>query len=169
MTDKSLSALYRRLTSGPAPLALDAETLASAADGTLARDEVADVLARSPREAALVRMLGALKAESETLASDVARTTRETAHRRHARTAHRVAAGRRHSGVTRWATALAACLVAVVGVFSLRHSTAPTERSPTPAHTIARADHISHFGMETATATGKSDELFRSDFSGGGG
>ncbi len=76
MTDKSLSALYRRLTAKPAPLALDAETLASAADGTLAqagRDNAAEVLARSPREAALVRMLGALRTESETLATDVSR------------------------------------------------------------------------------------------------
>ena len=166
MTDKSLSALYRRLTLGK-PLALDADTLASAADGTLANDDVAGALARSPREAALVRMLGALKGESETLAADVARTTRETAtHRRHARTERRVASGRRHSGVTRWATALAACLVAVVGVFSLRHSTAPTTQPQT--HAIAKADRISHFGMEADGATGKSDELFRSDFSGGG-
>ena len=167
MTDKSLSSLYRRLTAKPAPVALDAETLASAAEGTLAREDVAEVLARSPREAALVRMLGALRGESETLAADVARTTRETAtHRRFARTERRVASGRRHSGVTRWATALAACLVAVVGVFSLRHSTVPTTQPQT--HAIAKADRISHFGMEADGAAGKSDELFRSDFSGGG-
>ena len=169
MTDKSLSALYRRLTAKPAPLVLDAETLASAAESTLAdaaRDDAAEILARSPREAALVRMLGALRSESETLAADVASTTRETTHRRHARTERRVAAGRRQSRVTRWATALAACLVAAVGMFSLRHSSAPT--APPPTHTIAKADRISHFGMEADGAAGKSDELFRSDFSGGG-
>jgi len=169
MTDKSLSALYRRLTAKPAPVALDAETLASAAEGTLAREDVAEVLARSPREAALVRMLGALKGESETLAAGVARTARETTHRRHAHVERRVAAGRRHSGVTRWATALAACLVAVVGVFSLRHSTGPTAPSQTHSHAIAKTDRISHFGMETPGATSKPDELFRGDFSGGGG
>jgi hypothetical protein len=168
MTDKSLSALYRRLTARPASLALDAETLASAAEGTLAGDEVAAVLSRSPREAALVRMLGALNAESETLAAGVAHTTRETTHRRPARTEHRVAAGRRHAGVTRWATALAACLVAVVGMFSLRHSAAPTTEPQTHAHAIAKADRISHFGMEQDAAGGKPDELFHSDFSGGG-
>jgi hypothetical protein len=168
MTDKSLSALYRRLTARTAPLALDADALASAADGAPASDQVAEVLARSPREAALVRMLGALRAESETLAADVARTTRETTHRRHARTEHRVAAGRRHSGVTRWATALAACLVAVVGVFSLRHSAVPTTQPQTHAHAIAKSDRISHFGMEQDGAGGKPDELFRSDFSSGG-
>ena len=166
MTDKSLSALYRRLTARDASPALDADTLAAAADGTLADDGVAEVLARSPREAALVRMLGALRAESETLAADVASTTRETTHRRHARTERRVAAGRRQSRVTRWATALAACLVAAVGMFSLRHSSAPT--APPPTHAIAKADRISHFGMEADGAAGKSDELFRSDFSGGG-
>lgn len=165
MTDKSLSALYRRLTAQPAP-ALDAETLASAAEGTLANDDVAGALARSPRDAALVRMLGALKADSEALAAEVARTTRETTHRRHARIERRVAPGRRHAGVTRWATALAACLVAVVGVFTLRHSAAPTAHPQTQA--IAKADRISHFGMEADGAAGKSDELFRSDFSGGG-
>jgi len=167
MNERSLSALYRRLTLGK-PLALDADTLASAADGTLASEgDVAEALAGSPREAALVRMLGALRGESETLAADVARTTRETAtHRRFARTERRVASGRRHSGVTRWATALAACLVAVVGVFSLRHSTVPTTQPQT--HAIAKADRISHFGMEADGAAGKSDELFRSDFSGGG-
>src|SRR5262249_2336779 len=135
------------------------------ADGRT-NDDVAGALARSPREAALVRMLGALKAESETLAADVARTTREMTHRRHARTTQRVAAGRRHSKVTRWATALAACLVAVVGVFSVRHSTVPTTQPP--AHAIAKADRISHFGMEQDGAAGKPDELFRSDFSSGG-
>ena len=168
MTDKSLSALYRRLTASSAPLALDADALASAAAGAPASDQVAEVLSRSPREAALVRMLGALRAESETLAAGVARTTRETTHRRHARTEYRVAAGRRHSGVTRWATALAACLVAVVGVFSLRHSAVPTMQPQAQVHAIAKADRISHFGMEQASATGKPDELFRSDFSGGG-
>ena len=164
MNERSLSALYRRLTLGK-PLALDADTLASAADGTLANaGDVAEALAGSPREAALVRMLGALRGESETLAADVARTTRETAtHRRFARTERRVASGRRHAGVTRWATALAACLIAVVGVFSVRHSTAPTQ-----THAIAKADRISHFGMEADGAASKSDELFHSDFSGGG-
>ena len=169
MNERSLSALYRRLTAGPAPLALDAETVASAADGTLAadgRDSAAEILARSPREAALARMLGALKGESEALAADVARTTRESTHRRQARTERRVASGRRHAGVTRWATALAACLIAVVGVFSVRHSTAPT--APTQTHAIAKADRISHFGMEADGAASKSDELFHSDFSGGG-
>ena len=56
MNERSLSALYRRLTLGK-PLALDADTLASAADGTLASEgDVAEALAGSPREAALVRM-----------------------------------------------------------------------------------------------------------------
>lgn len=165
MTDKSLSALYRRLTARSAPLALDAEMLASAAEGSVANDDVAGALARSPRDAAVVRMLGALRADSEALASDVARTTRETTtHRRHARTERRVATGRRHSGM-RWATALAACFVAVVGAFSLRHSTTPL--APAPTHAVAKADRISHFGMEE-TATSKPDELFHSDFSNGG-
>jgi hypothetical protein len=170
MNERSLSALYRRLTLGKsAPLALDAETLASAADGTLTgREDVAEALARSPREADVVRLLGALKADSEALAADVARTTsRETTHRRHARTERRVAAGRRHSGVTRWATALAACLVAVVGAFTLRHST--TQAPQHHPHVVAKADRISHFMMDPSDAApSKPDELFRSDFSGGG-
>jgi hypothetical protein len=167
MNEKSLSALYRRLTAQPVPLALDAETLASAAEGTLA-DETAGVLAGSPREAAVVRMLSALRADSEALAADVARTaTRETTHRRHAREERRVAAGRRHSGTMRWATAMAACLVAVVGAFSLRHSAAPAPQAQ--QHVVAKADRISSFGMDSDGTTRKPDELFRSDFSSNGG
>ena len=98
MNRMSLSSLYRRLTPGTDAVALDAGDLAAAADGTLAadrREHVAQVLASSSAQANVVRMLRDLKSESETLAADVARTARETTHRRHQRGDRRIAASRR--------------------------------------------------------------------------
>lgn len=180
MNKTSLSALYRRLTSAsPAPLALDADDLASAADGTLAaerREHVAAALAGSALQANVVHLLGDLQAASEGLAADVARTQRETTHRRHQRNEHRIAAGRRFGSSMRWATAMAACLVAVVGVWTLRQ---PQHAPATRAHAVVKADEIfnsrdtiSSFGMEsTAQVQHKTrvegDRLFHADFSGG--
>jgi hypothetical protein len=180
MNKTSLSALYRRLTSAtPAPLALDADDLASAADGTLnaeRRDHVAEALAGSALQADVVHMLGDLKTESEALAANVARTQRETTHRRNQRGERRIAAGRRFGNVTRWATAMAACLVAVLGIWTLRH---PALHAPTRDHATVKADEIfnsrdtiSHFGMESTAqvqhkARVEGDHLFHSDFNGG--
>jgi hypothetical protein len=156
---------------------LDADTLVEAADGTLAadrREAVARALAASSAQAGVARMLRDLGSESEALAADVARARRETSHRRHVREDRRVAAGRRFGGVARWSAALAACLVAVVGVWTQRHlQTAP--RSGT--HAIVRADEIFNSrdtifavgmdGKSVRNAPHAGDRLFRADFSGG--
>jgi len=69
----------------------------------------------------------------------------------------------------RGATAMAACLVAVVGVWTLRHT--QTHAPATRMHQVAKADEISSFGMEGQAQQHKTpvegDRLFRADFSGG--
>jgi hypothetical protein len=174
MNEMSLSALYRRLTAS-APTSLDAEAIAGAADGTLdatARDHVAASVASSATEAKLVQMLAALRTDSETLAGNVARTRRDTAHRRDARTDRRVAAApqRRH-GAMRWATALAACLVAVVGVFTLhRDHLAPqavVQQRAVADEIFSTRDTIFRVGMEaphSQTSSRRDDHLFHGDF-----
>ena len=164
MNKTSLSSLYRRLTATAAP-ALGADDIAAAAEGTLAaerRDDVAAKLAASPAEAKVARMLRELKIDSEALAFGIARTQRDTAHDRQ-RTGHRTAAGRRHANVMRWTAAMAACLVAVVGVFTLRQ---PHTTPANPAHTVARADVIFSDHELTRKTPVKGDELFRGNFNG---
>jgi len=182
MTRTSLSNLYRRLTANAAP-ALDAEDLAGAAEGTLPperREHVAAALASSSAHADAARLLGALRAESEALAADIACTVRrDTQHRRPHRVERRVGAGRRFGGgALRWATAMAACLVAVVGVWTLHHvdrghDAMPTVRSVARSDVIFRAledDHIFGVGMEapdqTQASGRKGDNLFHDDFRG---
>jgi len=181
MTKTSLSSLYRRLTAGAsAAPALDGDDIAAAAEGTLPadrRERVAGALAASPAHADAVRMLRDLNAESAALAEGVARARRDTTHRRHQRTERRIAAGHRFVSARRWAAAIAACLVAVVGLWSVRHA----QMSEAPAvgtHSVARADvifspgdfgvHDRIFSDSDAHSKAKpNDELFRSDFSGG--
>jgi ferric-dicitrate binding protein FerR (iron transport regulator) len=169
MNETRLSKLYRRLTSsGSSPL--DAEDLAAAAEGSLTadrREAVAAALAASPAHADAFRALRDLKADSEALAAGVARTSREDTHRRRSQRDHRIAAGRRFGGVGRWAAAMAACLVAVLGVWTLRH---PHTTMP-PNSRVAYGTHDRIFdGTMDAVASQKPqrpDELFRGDFSGG--
>jgi hypothetical protein len=164
MTKTSLSSLYRRLTATAAP-ALEADEIAAASEGTLAdgrRDEVAARLAASPADAKVARLLRELKTDSEALAFGIARIERDAGHDRQ-RTGHRTAAGRRHANVMRWTAAMAACLVAVVGVFTLRQ---PHTMSPNPAHTVARADVIFRDHELTRKTPAKGDELFRGNFNG---
>jgi hypothetical protein len=174
MTKTSLSSLYRRLTPASAAPALDAEDLVAVADGTLSaerRDDIAMALAASPSQAKLAHVLRDLKSDSEALAFGIARTERST-HRAPERVQRHVAAGRRFASASRWAGAMAACLVAVVGVFTLRQSSAPMS-SPAP-HSVARAgatsnahDRIfSDADLMHGKAPAKGDELFRGDFSG---
>jgi len=178
MNKTNLSDLYHRLTANRATLTLAADDLAAAADGSLQadrREAVAEALAASPAEARLVRMLRELKSESEALAANVARTERHTAHRRHQRDAGRVAAGRRFGGTARWAAALAACLVAVVGVWTQRHLQM-SHSAPQSTHVVARSDVIfstrdTNFdsGMDKSKHAARSDNdhLFRGSFSDG--
>jgi len=178
MNKTSLSELYRRLTANHAGPTLTADDLAAAADGSLEvdrREAVAEGLAASPAEAGLVRMLRELKSESEALAAHVARTERHTTHRRHQRDAGRAAAGRRFGGTARWAAALAACLVAVVGVWTQRHLQT-SHSGPQNSHAVARADvifssrdTIFDSGMDKSKRAARSDNdhLFRGSFSDG--
>lgn len=185
MNKISLSSLYRRLTESQGGVALDAADLASAADGTLAddrREHVAQVLASSSAQANVVRVLRDLKSESETLASDVARTTRETSHRRPQRGDRRIAASRRVRGIQRWVAA-AACLVAVVGAWTLHQSKSRPDAVAASAAAAARADLIFStregsdriFGdamdrglaQHGAKPRKEGDHLFHGDFSGG--
>lgn len=178
MNKTSLSELYRRLTAKSAALTLAADDLAAAADGSLdadRREAVAEALSASPAEAGVVRMLRELKSESQALAAHVARTERHTTHRRHQRDAGRVAAGRRFGGTARWAAALAACLVAVVGVWTQRHLQT-SHSGAQSTHAVARADvifssrdTIFDAGMDKPKhATHPNDDhLFRGGFSDG--
>jgi hypothetical protein len=176
MTKTSLSSLYRRLTATATP-ALDADDLASAADGTLPpalRDDVAAKLSASSAQSKLVRMLRELKTDSEALAFGIARTQRDTSTHRDQRAPHRTAAGRRIATVARWSAAMAACLVAVVGLFALRQQPTPPMATPA-AHTVARADQIfstrDHIFSDNEptqhNASAKGDEVFRGGFNGG--
>ena len=183
MTDNSLSSLYRRLTaSRPTAQALSAEDLAAAADGTIAadrRDTAARVLAASSAQASVVRMLRDLQSDSMALAADVAGTERDAGHRRPERSDRRIAADRRGTHVTRWA-ALAACMVAVIGAWTLRHSATDLATNVVPnQQSVARSDEIFNsrdqiFGEGLDRGRGShgakphgGDHLFHGSFSGG--
>ncbi len=168
MTKTSLSSLYRRLTQASAAPAIEADDIAAAADGTLPvdrRDAVAAMLASAPAHAKLARMLRELKTDSEALAFGMARAERNATHRVPQRVERHAAAGRRFAVATRWAGAMAACLVAVVGVFALRHP-APAPTTAPIAHTVARADVIFSDAELSRGKAPRKDELFRGDFSG---
>lgn len=183
MNRPSLSKLYRRLASGDTATvpALNAEDLAAAADGALSadrRETVAEALAASPLHARVMQMLRDLKAHSQTLAADVALAQRDTTHRRQQRGVRRIAAHRRFGGVTRWAAALAACLVAVVGIWTQRHPVTTPDAITSSTHAVARADvifstrdRIFGVGMDNGehgqSVRHEGDHLFRTDFSGG--
>jgi hypothetical protein len=191
MTRTSLSDLYRRFTQADAPKAhaVEADDLAAAAEGSLAadrREAVAGVLASSPAHASLLRVLRDLKSDSATLASGIADSECDTAHRRRHATGTRRIATHRRSGASRWA-ALAACLVAVIGAWSVHHSRSGSGDMQSGARsTLARADtifstHDRIFGgddifgggmdKKSRHADGKphasGDRVFHGDFSGG--
>lgn len=140
MTKTSLSSLYRRLTATPTPAP---ET-----------DDVAAQLAASPVGSKVAAMLRELRTDSEALAFGIARTQRDTA--------KQSAPARRHASVMRWSAAMAASLVAAIGIFALR------QPHTTPAqHTVAKADVIfSDHELTRPKAPAKGDELFRGNFNG---
>jgi hypothetical protein len=140
MNKTSLSSLYRRLTTAAAPAA---ET------GDLAAE-----LALSPAGSKVAAMLGELRTDSEALAFGIARIQRDTA--------TRSAPARRHASVMRWTAAMAASLVAAIGIFALRQPhTAPG------AHAVAKADVIfTDRDLTRPKAPPKGDELFRGSFNG---
>jgi hypothetical protein len=180
MNSTSLSNLYGRLTRSNVAAVVEADDLVAAAEGTLTRDRcepVAQALAGSAAHAKLAHVLRDLAADSAALASDVARVRRGTMHRRPQRTERRVDNVRRFAAGTRWVAGMAACLVAVVGFWALRHAELRSAATPTQAHgpALVRADvifsardTISNFGMDgPAQAKAQGDRLFRSGFAGG--
>jgi hypothetical protein len=140
MTKTSLSSLYRRLTASATPAP---ET-----------DDVAAQLAASPVGSKVAAMLRELRTDSEALAFGIARAQRDTA--------KQSAPARRHASVMRWSAAMAASLVAAIGIFALR------QPHTTPAqHTVAKADVIfSDHELTRPKAPAKGDELFRGNFNG---
>jgi hypothetical protein len=174
MNDMNLSRLYARLTRTNA-VALDADDVVAACEGTLTperRETIARALGESAAPAKLAHVLRDLAGDSEALAADIARVRRDMAHRHPQRTERRLGANRRIGFGMRWAAGMAACLVAVVGLWTLRHA----EMRPAQRPALVRADvifstrdTISNFSMEGPASPAKThgDRLFRSDFAGG--
>ncbi|HEX5122198.1 MAG TPA: hypothetical protein VFV97_03045 [Rhodanobacteraceae bacterium] len=140
--NNSLSSLYRRLTAtAPAP----------------ATDDVGEQLAAASAGSKIAAMLRELRTDSEALAFGIARVQRDTA--------KQTAPVRRHASVMRWTAAMAASLVAAIGVFAIRQQ--HTTPAMPAAHTVARADEIfSDREMTRPKAPAKGDELFRGSFNG---
>ncbi|HEY6942405.1 MAG TPA: hypothetical protein VI238_13165 [Dokdonella sp.] len=144
MNDMSLSRLYRRLAAERPALP----------------------------EAELGRLLRELEPESEALAAAVA-ALRRPAHPVRPR-GHRFAAARRPAAL-RWVGSLAACCALVVGAFALHghragrwHDVASsTVSAPAPDRIFSSNDRI--FASNLPHESPRSDELFKTDFSSGGG
>ena len=143
MNETSLSSLYRRLTATAVPAPES--------------DDVGAKLAVSPAGAKLAAMLQELRTDSEALAFGIARVQRDSAVRPQRAPARR-------ANVMRWTAAMAACLVAAVGVFTLRQ---PHTMSRTAVQTVAQSDRIfSDRDLAQGKAPPKGDELFRGSFNG---
>lgn len=177
----NLAELYRRLCAcGDAPL-LDAETLTAFAAGTLnaeQRERALRVLAVSPGQADLARLLVELAPASEVLAAAAAH--RSEGHVRHGSNVRRVHAvaqpavprrvSRTHRATgLRWFAA-AAVLVAVAGLWGWHHvdavngaAIASAPAVPTPADTIFNAS-MGHAVAVQSSKADHSDQIFSSSF-----
>lgn len=180
--NRTLTDLYRLVCErGDAPY-LDAETLAAFAADTMSaeqREQVLQVLAASPEQADLARMLAELAPASEALAT--AAVQRSEGHARHGSTVRRLhVAGqaashphvrrvRRTAGL-RWFAA-AAVFVAVAGVWGWHQVEAPssgttiasTAAMPAPADTIFSSDMSPTVAVHNGAAD-HSDQIFSSSF-----
>lgn len=178
MNTLSLSRLYRRMTSAVAR-EVDADALLAALEGRPAeaakRAAAIEALAGSAANADLARMLGALRAESETLATDVRRTRTAMPARAHRERRHG------HASRLRWVSSLAACLMLAVGVFAVHEHGAQRASHEwrdvvASSHTTTQQDRIfttrdeifSSGNDGPGRAAALPDEVFRSDFSEGG-
>lgn len=174
----NLAELYRRLCErDDAPL-LDAETLTAFAAGTLnaeQREQVLGVLAISPGQSDLARMLAELLPASDALAAGAVH--RSQGHDRHGATVRRLHAvsqpalqrRARRSASMRWFAA-AAVMVAVAGLWGWHHVEAPgraavasTPTSSAPTDTIFSSD-MSHAVAVQRTRADHSDQIFSSNF-----
>lgn len=183
MNTMSLSRLYQLLASRRARVALSADDMVAlnelvAHSDALApahRERLAVEVGQSQAHADLLRMLNALKPESEALARDV-RNSR-LGHRERAR-AVRTATGRssHHGARVRWIGALAACLSIAIGVWSWQHEQASSP-SMLSAHATPAVDRIFTSNDVIFAASddsrhaidgrrGRGDEVFRGHFSG---
>lgn len=200
MNDLNIANLYRRMTArGARRDVLDADAVLAVSEGGLVtadRSAAVAALAESPAEASLVRMLRELRVDSELLATrlqrECGRRTRQAVHPRRSATVRHAPAMRRHAmhaRIGRW-SALAACLVAVLGLWSWQHTADIRDATLTRQASEDRAlsdqlaasrdlvaargdiifttrDDIFGAGMEprgTAAQTG--DRLFRAGFNG---
>ena len=173
MTERSLSNLYRRMGSAApkgAPELLDADTLVAASAGRLGgdrRDEVAALLADSPVQTGLVRMLHDLAGDAAEVAHAVNARNRHSHERGRGRVRHAFASTDRR---LRW-VGIAACLMLVVGAvvrmapFTQTDSSTIAE-SMQPDRIFTSEDEIFRMTDETAPRD-IGDIVFRSDFKGG--
>lgn len=190
MSERSLSRLYRRLTARPSPedgAVLDAAAMVAIAEADLpasGRDAVVHALSRSSTHSALLRMLRELRTDSVVLAQGLA-GGRDTRHPVREREGRRAAAGARRRAEGEWnpgqgVVALAACLVAVVGVWSMHLSgSRDVATDAAAAGQVARVDRIFTSSDEIFSAAmgnalasqgprrqDEPDHVFRSGFTG---
>lgn len=118
-------------------------------------------------EAKLGRMLRELEADSEALASDVARL-RRPAHLPRVREV-RHAAHRRAAAPLRWISGIAACLALALGALAIHgqqarwHNVSADARSVAAPMPADRGDRIFASGVDAVAAP--ADEIFRASFS----
>ncbi|MGA8277813.1 MAG: hypothetical protein WB784_06425 [Rhodanobacteraceae bacterium] len=187
MSERSLFRLYRRWTACPqtADVAvLDADALVRLIETGLPAGEravVAHALSRSSSHSGLLHVLRDLRGDSEHLAEQVA-GDRAMVHPPRGRAIRRTAGARRLTRRYRIVggfAALAACLIAVVGVWSM-HVSSLRDSSPGSliVHDAHRADRIftskdeifnAEMGHAVASESSKQrspDHVFRSGFTG---
>lgn len=177
ISDQQLAQLYRRMTKATGPGDLDGRQLLDCLQGDLAdaeRDAVLVQVAGSSATADAARMLNALAADSSELAAKVgalkiqqAPTAVHTLGRR-----QRVANGRRSVRVRASWLSVAACLVAIVGVWNMGQTGGDGSdkqlaqpASAQPDVIFASNDRIFASATE-ARAAAEQDRLFSSRFAG---
>lgn len=155
----SLSRLYRRFAG-------DATTVSVPnADDLLQLARVAHAEeAAAPLFADLLRFSRELEAPSAQLSADVS-----VAFEQHTPVAHRHAAARRAfaAPARRWrgVAAIAASLMAVIGVWTLQHARAPQPLTPVAARAQAPDRIFAALDSRAVASTWTRDEIFRDQFS----
>lgn len=128
MTDLQLAQLYRRLTMNAGPGDIDGAQLLDCLQGNLSdagRNALLAQVAGSSASADVARLLNALAADSSQLAAQVdSLKTHQLPAAAHSRgRSQRVANGRRTARVSAAWLSVAACLVAVIGVWNMDRNT----------------------------------------------
>lgn len=178
MTDQQLTQLYRRMTRDTGPGDMDGAQLHGYLQGSLTdagRDEVLAQVAGSHATADATRLLIALEADSTQLAAQVdALSTQQLAVAAHSRgRSHRIARGRRAARIGAGWLSVAACLVAVLGIWNMdpRGGDASDPQVAQPATEAPDVIFVSNdriFASTTeSSAVTVQDRLFSSRFAGG--